>query len=930
MDVPDLVTLVDRFLQQADAGDDRAAGSVLDDISWRLYQVPPGLTLDAGSLAILRERAAGSAGAAKVALDAVAILAAWHQGDGPDTRRPAMAAWIVAAADLADRWSLESDGGAIVGLARTVHALGTLLGPLDAAPRPAASVLARAALALRLRPGADTDALTLTIAAWEWRRATGQPTDDLADTLSMCADAMAGGIAGAPDPRVAAARTLSAFELLGRTMDAQRMRLMLASGLLSEGLGYAAEPLLTLASQPPSWPGQTEHVEVLRIQLLQIQGDLQQAWQRMQVMLDAAPLALREQLVPLAARLLADRGCWAEALQLSAPLVDRVAAQPPAPEPAASAAVDQLAAAARWALEAGDQARFTRLRAAVAAYQPSCRAAEVAGPALDALDAAGRGDLAAAVADLQHALARVRADLESLESAGPRTAGLPGPDRIRRGPLTAQVAWLTARLCDTHQRRDDPRAALVAAEHLRAEFLRAAREPRAPDGQLVPPGAYAGLAGFLDAVTRGLATTRDEPAEAARAATRAAVLDLRRAPLLALLYTPTPTPRDLAGDLAAVLEHAGPDACVVSLNLTDEAVTVLATDGVGYLGERTALPRPGLDREVAALFTRATTTGPQPGGSPWRARAQTCLSALGDLVGAPIRRLTDRLGRGEIVLSATGVLGCLPLAAVGTDLPGTLLDHLAGLCLVPGIGAAAQSLETGRGSRPDVLVSAVIDPSIPMARLEADLVGQAWAAVGRTPTMSVPLTQAAVVERVRSAGIVHLAAHASWNRIRAVDGGIGTADGQIDCGELFRALDVDGADLVVLSACDTAASDLTPGGEAVNMAQLVLCAGARQVVASLWPVEDVATTLLMDHVHRRLAAGEPVGRALLHAQRWLRDLTYAQACDTLTGWVSRGPELVGQRIARWQQMPPDGHPLADPMWWAPFGCYGIPATAQPR
>jgi CHAT domain-containing protein len=57
------------------------------------------------------------------------------------------------------------------------------------------------------------------------------------------------------------------------------------------------------------------------------------------------------------------------------------------------------------------------------------------------------------------------------------------------------------------------------------------------------------------------------------------------------------------------------------------------------------------------------------------------------------------------------------------------------------------------------------------------------------------------------------------------------------------------------------------------------------VLVSLWPVDDEVTCLLMDRVHRLLAAGTPPADALAAAQRHVRaldgaarDAAYEQLC----------------------------------------------------
>jgi CHAT domain-containing protein len=93
------------------------------------------------------------------------------------------------------------------------------------------------------------------------------------------------------------------------------------------------------------------------------------------------------------------------------------------------------------------------------------------------------------------------------------------------------------------------------------------------------------------------------------------------------------------------------------------------------------------------------------------------------------------------------------------------------------------------------------------------------------------------------------------------------------------------ADLVVLSACETALGREIRGEGFVGLTQGFFLAGARQVMASLWRVPDQGTAILMESLYRRLIRfDEPPSTALRHAQL----------------------ELVGER--RW----------ADPYYWAGF------------
>ena len=80
------------------------------------------------------------------------------------------------------------------------------------------------------------------------------------------------------------------------------------------------------------------------------------------------------------------------------------------------------------------------------------------------------------------------------------------------------------------------------------------------------------------------------------------------------------------------------------------------------------------------------------------------------------------------------------------------------------------------------------------------------------------------------------------------------------------------ARLVVLSACRTALgagalADVPEGDDWVGLVRAFLYAGAANVMATLWPVEDRSTARLMERFYTALAAGRSEAEALAEAQR---------------------------------------------------------------
>jgi CHAT domain-containing protein len=79
-------------------------------------------------------------------------------------------------------------------------------------------------------------------------------------------------------------------------------------------------------------------------------------------------------------------------------------------------------------------------------------------------------------------------------------------------------------------------------------------------------------------------------------------------------------------------------------------------------------------------------------------------------------------------------------------------------------------------------------------------------------------------------------------------------------------LDLQGTELVVLSACDTGIGDVQNGEGVYGLRRALILAGAQTSVTSLWKVSDDATRKLMTDYYQRLLNGEGRAAALRHAQ----------------------------------------------------------------
>lgn len=81
---------------------------------------------------------------------------------------------------------------------------------------------------------------------------------------------------------------------------------------------------------------------------------------------------------------------------------------------------------------------------------------------------------------------------------------------------------------------------------------------------------------------------------------------------------------------------------------------------------------------------------------------------------------------------------------------------------------------------------------------------------------------------------------------------LATSSGGIITGEMITYVPLDGTDLVVLSACETGRGTIAAGEGVIGLQRAFHTAGARNVVASLWQVDDVATATMMERFYRKM------------------------------------------------------------------------------
>lgn len=120
--------------------------------------------------------------------------------------------------------------------------------------------------------------------------------------------------------------------------------------------------------------------------------------------------------------------------------------------------------------------------------------------------------------------------------------------------------------------------------------------------------------------------------------------------------------------------------------------------------------------------------------------------------------------------------------------------------------------------------------------------------------------------------VIHFVAHGIASRRHPLDSAVILAKDNAGSYRLFARDIVDQhltARLVTISSCHGAGTRAYAGEGLVGLAWAFLRAGAGQVIAALWEVDDAATTKLMDHMYARIRAGVDPAVALRDAKRTL-------------------------------------------------------------
>lgn len=236
---------------------------------------------------------------------------------------------------------------------------------------------------------------------------------------------------------------------------------------------------------------------------------------------------------------------------------------------------------------------------------------------------------------------------------------------------------------------------------------------------------------------------------------------------------------------------------------------------------------------------------------------------------------------GDIIwLVPHSFLHYLPLHALKVE--GQYLIERNPVCYTPSASVMKYCREKRRQERPQrtlILADSRADKPLLHARQQGVAIQQLL-----TPNAELYLGEQATKElltrRLSEAkaeiGILHLACHGNFNVEQGLKAGIELAPAEDLTAKDLTTEDIFGlemnADLVTLSACGSGVNENRPGDELIGLTRALIYAGTPSVVVSLWSVEEVSTSILMQTFYEHLQQDISKVKALQQAQLRVKNL----------------------------------------------------------
>ena len=475
-----------------------------------------------------------------------------------------------------------------------------------------------------------------------------------------------------------------------------------------------------------------------------------------------------------------------------------------------------------------------------------------------------------------------------------------GPQR----PLFEQLSAVTAQLANTTLKPEQQAPLLVRKEQLEQELYRQLPQiqPRLVEARqvaaLLPTGGV--LVEFQRYRSHDTSTNQYGPSR-----------------YLALLLRPDGTIRAIGLGEAAPIDAAVAEAVAASADANQQAGAaeklavvsrlVLAPLQRELTGVRELFVSP--DGELNRLpFAALPVAGPKDGGI-----ADGPITADGRILGAAVALRLLTTGRDLLRLQQPAKAGAAPVLIVNPDFNAASRSATGGASDTTAAGAGGPAvLRAGQQRSPGLRGLTAWQP---LAGTEQEA-RQLAPLLGSGAVISGPAATAAVVLAQRAPRILHIATHGFFlaDQPPTNDTAIGAAapgarsggtpsegtapaapnredplqrsglvfaganrpeanpndDGYLTAAEA-TAMDLEGTELVTLSACETGLGGVQSGEGVYGLQRALAVAGARSTLLSLWKVADGRTATFLAKYYQRLKDGEGRAEALHNTQTEYRN-----------------------------------------------------------
>jgi CHAT domain-containing protein len=361
------------------------------------------------------------------------------------------------------------------------------------------------------------------------------------------------------------------------------------------------------------------------------------------------------------------------------------------------------------------------------------------------------------------------------------------------------------------------------------------------------------------------------------------------------------------------LKSLGHNAVVLQYYIMDDTVKILLTTPDIAVARESTIKRADLNAQISSF--RAALANPRQDPLP---QAQ----ALYKILIEPVADDLHQAGARTLMLSLDDTLRYVPFAAL-YDGKGYLVENYSVAMLTEAVRDKVAAAPTANWTVWGLGVTqggADYDP-LPNVGIELnDIAGRKGVLTGQI-LLDKSFTESALRAGIAQAyPIIHIASHFNFAPGSMEDSFLLLGDGsRMTLADFKTKINLNGVEMLTLSACQTAVGDDNAsrhGVEVEGLGAIAQQSGAKSVLATLWPVADGSTALLMSTLYKEHKV-DHLDKADALRQAQLTLLKGSANVDPDAKSV-RGLTRVSIGDGPANFTPDPRKPYAHPFYWAPF------------